>query len=655
MPIFRPFTLLILLLSMLAPFAESASKPVFPNPFIPQRADPWLIKHSDGFYYFIATTPQYDRIELRRSETLLGLQCAEPKTVWRRHESGPMSHHIWAPEIHYIDGKWYIYFAAGQREAIWKIRMFVLETEAANPLEGDWEEKGQIQTEWDDFSLDATTFEHRGSRYLVWAQQDPKIGGNSNLYISKMDTPWSLTGKQTMITTPQYDWEIQTYRVNEGAAVLKRNGKIFITYSGSATDHTYCMGLLWADENADLLQAGSWSKSDKPVFQTSEENGIFGPGHNSFTADEDGRDVLVYHARNYTKLIGSPLSDWNRHARIQHFTWDEAGFPDFGQPLPDSPPLPADKPLFRDPLFDGTADPVVIWNEERGRWWMFYTNRRAKADGLSGVAWVHGTHIGIAESCDNGASWSYLGTANISLPASIDVPDPTHWAPEVMRGPDGTYHMYLTFVPGVFENWNHDRSLLHLTSDNLKDWTYQSTLSLASDRVIDACVTRLKDGTWRMWYNNERDHKSIYYADSEDLYHWTDRGKAVGDQAGEGPKVVYWKNAYWMVTDVWEGLGVYRSDDALDWIRQDGENLLQIPGHGTDDQVKGGHPDIVVQGDQAFLFYFTHPGRTDASQEDGYETRRSSLQVVELEFEDGKLKANRDATTFIKLDPRFAY
>ena len=645
----RILQLALLLVAMLA---NAASAQTVPNPLIPQRADPWVYRHTDGYYYFIATVPQYDRIELRRADSLEGLAAAEPVTIWDRHPSGPMSHHIWAPEIHYIDGKWYIHFAAGQAEAIWKIRMYVLENETTNPLEGDWIEKGQIQTAWDDFSLDATTFEHRGVRYLIWAQHDPKIGGNTNLYISAMANPWTLSGPQVMISTPDFDWEKQRYKVNEGPAVLTRHGRIFVAYSASGTDHNYCLGLLWADEDANLLDPASWSKSPTPVLATSDENGIYGPGHNSFTQDAEGRDVIVYHARNFKEIKGDPLRDWNRHTRIQNFTWNADGFPVFEAPAPESPPLEAAKPLYRDPLYDGAADPVVLWNPHRARWWMFYTNRRANDDSLSGVAWVHGTHIGIAESSDGGASWAHHGVANIQLPESLTIDQPTHWAPEVITGPNGVHHMYLTLVPGVFENWNHPRSIVHLTSQDLLNWTYQSTLPLASDRVIDACVAPLPDGTWRMWYNNERDHKSIYYADSPDLYQWTDGAKVVGDRAGEGPKVVRWKNHYWMVTDVWDGLGVYRSDDAVNWTRQQGPNLLQLPGQGEDDQVKGGHADIVIQGDQAFLFYFTHPGRIAGATDDNHSTRRSSIQVVELLYAAGQLAAKRDTPTRIKLLPQ---
>ncbi|WP_078544000.1 glycoside hydrolase family 43 protein [Litchfieldia alkalitelluris] len=307
------------------------------NPVIEQRADPWVYKHTDGFYYFTASVPEYDRIEVRRSKTIQGLKDAETVTAWTKHESGVMSANIWAPEIHYLDGKWYIYFAAAREDAIFDHRMYVIENDSENPLEGSWVEKGQVKTDWESFSLDATVFEHKGQRYYVWAQRDPEIVGNSNLYIAKMTNPWTIEGPQVLITKPEYDWETIGFLVNEGAAVLKRNGKIFMTYSASATDYNYCMGLLSADEDSDLLDPKSWSKSSEPVFQTSEENSQYGPGHNSFTVSEDGtQDILVYHGRNYREIVGDPLWDPNRHTRAQVFTWNEDGTPNFGVPVADA-------------------------------------------------------------------------------------------------------------------------------------------------------------------------------------------------------------------------------------------------------------------------------------------------------------------------------
>ncbi len=308
------------------------------NPLIEQRADPWILKAEDDTYYHTASAPEYDRIELRKASTLAGLAEAPPVIVWHKHESGPMSYHIWAPELHRIGGKWYIYFAAGRAEDIWRIRIWVLENESDDPTTGAWSEKGEVLTAWDSFALDATTFEHKGNRYLVWAQSNPEVQVNSSLYIAPMSNPWTLAGPQVEIATPDFAWEQVKYKVNEGPAVLVRNGRIFITYSASATDASYCMGLLWADENSDLLDAASWHKLPEPVFTTCEENGQYGPGHNSFTVSEDGsRDILVYHARNYLEIQGDPLRDPNRHTRLQPFGWGEDGFPVFGQPVKDGP------------------------------------------------------------------------------------------------------------------------------------------------------------------------------------------------------------------------------------------------------------------------------------------------------------------------------
>jgi hypothetical protein len=318
-----------------------------------------------------------------------------------------------------------------------------------------------------------------------------------------------------------------------------------------------------------------------------------------------------------------------------------------------APGLVAAKPLFRDPVFDGAADPVVIWNPHVRTWWMFYTNRRANTPGLSGVAWVHGTRIGIAESADGGAHWAYVGTADIELPSSLGGEEPTEWAPEVITGPDGLHHLYIAVVPGIFEDWGHPRTIVHLTSPDLRTWRHAQALQLASDRVIDPCVYRLPDGTWRMWYNNERDHKSIYFADSPDLAAWTDRGKAsgVGERPGEGPYVFAWKGHEWMLVDLWKGLGVYRSDDCLHWQAQP-QNILGVPGHGPDDAVNGGHPGVVVSEGRAYCFYFTHPGRagTISPKDSGsLALRRSSIQVVELKEQGGEITCDRDAPTHIQL------
>ncbi|WP_188195759.1 family 43 glycosylhydrolase [Nonomuraea sp. SYSU D8015] len=331
-------TLLVVFANLLSPGPAHASPAVqYTNPLAAQRADPHIFRHTDGYYYFTATVPEYDRIVLRRATTIQGLAGAPETVIWRKHATGEMGAHIWAPEIHFINGKWYVYFAAGRADDVWRIRMYVLESSSANPLTGAWTERGRIVTPWDTFSLDATTFVANGVRYLLWAQQEPGIATNSNLYIARMGAnPWTITGTTTRLTIPTLAWETRGFKVAEGPSVLQRNGRLFLTYSASATDANYCLGLLTASASADPLQASSWTKSPDPVFASSAATSQYGPGHNSFTVSEDGQsDILVYHDRNYRDISGDPLNDPNRRTRVQKVYWRADGTPDFGIPVPD--------------------------------------------------------------------------------------------------------------------------------------------------------------------------------------------------------------------------------------------------------------------------------------------------------------------------------
>jgi GH43 family beta-xylosidase len=325
----------------LACSAMPAAESGWTNPILPQRADPHVMLHSDGSYYLTSTVPEYDRIELRRAKSLGGLGTAKAEVIWEKHDKGPMSHHIWAPEIHFIDGKWYIYFAAGKAEAVWDIRMYVLENPSPNPFEGKWEEKGEVTMNWESFALDGNTFVHEGTRYFVWAQSVPEEKGTS-VFIAEMKNPWTIRGKQAMITRPDLPWERIGYHVNEAPILIHRNGRLFLTYSASATDANYCLGLLTADENADLLDPASWKKSPEPVFKSNPATSQFGPGHNSFTTSPDGKtDIMVYHARSYEKINGEPLHNPDRATRAQVIRWKVDGSPDFGAPVADGPYDPA--------------------------------------------------------------------------------------------------------------------------------------------------------------------------------------------------------------------------------------------------------------------------------------------------------------------------
>lgn len=297
-------------------------------------------------------------------------------------------------------------------------------------------------------------------------------------------------------------------------------------------------------------------------------------------------------------------------------------------------------PLFRDPIHDGAADPTVIWNRDQREWWMVYTNRRADAPAIDDVSWVHGTDLGVASSSDGGLTWTYRG---VLQGLDLEWGRHTYWAPELVD--DGRqYHMYVSVIRGTPSHWaGHRRVIRHYTSPDLVTWRYESDLRLPSSNVIDACVHRLPDGAWRLWYKDEADGQHTWYADSPDLSTWRPIGPAVTGFPHEGPNVFTLGGWAWMITDTWVGQRVLRSDDFCSWSETG--LILDLPGSRPDDHTYGLHGDVVTDGDQGYLFYFTHPGRTPGSAGHGdlYEHRRSSIQVARLQVEDGRLICDRDA------------
>lgn len=302
------------------------------KPFIEQRADPYIIR-KEGWYYFTASAPEFDRIILRKARTLAGLPDAVEKIIWTRHAEGPLSCNIWAPELHFVDGKWYVYFAAargGADEAgVFDHRIYALVNDDPDPLSGGFTEAGRIDTGWESFSLDSTTVVYGGKRYFIWAQRDFDIPGNSNLYIAEMKNALELKLPGVRLSIPEYVWECRGFLVNEGPSCLIHDGRLYLTYSASATDERYAMGMLTLKENGDPLKAEDWNKSPVPVMVTEENNGLYGPGHNSFTVDEEGKDLLVFHARPYPGFKGDALSDPNRHCFLRTVRYDMDNRPVF--------------------------------------------------------------------------------------------------------------------------------------------------------------------------------------------------------------------------------------------------------------------------------------------------------------------------------------
>ncbi len=298
----------------------------------------------------------------------------------------------------------------------------------------------------------------------------------------------------------------------------------------------------------------------------------------------------------------------------------------------------APKPLYRDPVYDGAADVSTIYDQAQRHWTMFYTNRRAtlKFPDPKDVAWVHGTPIGMAISTD-GLKWRYKGQAQ--LPEACA--GKTLWAPEMYRE-SGLYHMWVTVVPGIYSNWNGPRHIVHLTSTDLDHWTCSDRLDLGSDRVIDPSVIRLDNGAYRIWFKDERAGSRIFAADSSDLIHWTRQAAPVVYMAAEGPKVFRFKGYFWMIADAWKGLIVLRSTDALIWTLQ-ADRILETPGKQLTDRSMGHHPDVIVNGGRAFIYFFVQQDAEPETAADKWYRQRSAIQVGELTFKDGQLGVDRDA------------
>jgi GH43 family beta-xylosidase len=302
----------------------------FCNPIIASAADPWVHKHIDGSYYFMST--QAGRLELTQSTSLTGLTHGRKKTIWSPESGGRYSYNLWAPEIHWLDGKWYIYYTANDGGGDESRRICVLENEATDPMEGEWVWKGALPTPVP--GLDGTVMTVSNQHYFLYAGYGHFPDYGSAIYIARMTNPWTLEGDHILLTAPTLDWEKQGgMAINEGPVSLHRNGRIFLIYSASTTwSEDYALGMLTMDEAADPMTPSSWTKSAQPVFHKNVENGVYATGHNSFTQSPDGKeDWIIYHA------LPAPGADVGlRATRMQKFDWNPDGTPDFGVPLSDT-------------------------------------------------------------------------------------------------------------------------------------------------------------------------------------------------------------------------------------------------------------------------------------------------------------------------------
>lgn len=309
----------------------------FKNP-IARGADPWVIRHGDSYYWCLSENDQ--GVAVYRSSTLTSL--GEKFVVWKAPSTGPHCAEVWAPELHRLDGRWYIYVAASDGHNATH-RMIVLEAAGDDPT-GEFHFKSEMYT-GDDFAgrqnnrwaIDGTILEHRGTRYFLWSgwrdERDEQW-----LYIAPMSNPWTLAAARVQICeNDDYAWEHvgesrRERGLNEGPQILQRDGRTFLVYSCSGSwEPTYKLGLLEL-VGADPMNPRAWRKQASPVFVRTDKT--WGVGHCSFTTSTDGaEDWIVYHAKI------SRTHGWQREIRAQKFEWDGTGLPLFGAAVDRHVPL----------------------------------------------------------------------------------------------------------------------------------------------------------------------------------------------------------------------------------------------------------------------------------------------------------------------------
>ncbi len=326
---------------------KSVPQQTFTNPLLSYGADPWNI-YKDGFYYYTQTMG--GKLVIWKTKDLAELKTAPSKTVWVPPAGKAYSKQLWAPELHFINDKWYMYFAADNGKNTTH-RIYVIENTSKDPMQGEWTFKGKISDSTDRWAIDASVFDYKKQWYMIWAGWEAGKNGAQDIYIAKMKNPWTLDGSRVRISKPTYDWEKYGdllvdenednpahVDVNEGPQILQHKKRLFLIYSASAcwTDY-YGLGMLTFTGKDNLLDSASWFKSPASVFKQSSVNGVYAPGHNSFFKSPNGKeDWILYHA-NPAPNLGCGGS---RTPRAQKFTWKKDGTPDFGEPVKPGVPIP---------------------------------------------------------------------------------------------------------------------------------------------------------------------------------------------------------------------------------------------------------------------------------------------------------------------------
>lgn len=311
----------------------NGAKNTFSNP-VWDGADPWMVKHNNEYVYCWSAN---NGIKVSRSVKLT--QKGEVKEIWHAPALGWNRNCVWAPEIHFIQGHWYVYYAAGESGPPFIHQRTGVLRSKTDDVFSEYDDMGKLYTgdnpedpSSNVWAIDMTILEHRNKLYAIWSgwiKQEPTDATQQHLYISEMENPWTLKGKRVKLSSPVESWETGgPLNLNEGPEILKNGDKVFVIYScRESWTVEYRQGMLQLiNPEANLLDPANWKKSG-PVFEGNEQ--VLGVGHCSFVKSPDNsEDWIIYHSKKTTK------PGWERDIRMQPFKWNADGTPNFGRAIP---------------------------------------------------------------------------------------------------------------------------------------------------------------------------------------------------------------------------------------------------------------------------------------------------------------------------------
>ena len=321
----------------------------FEFPVAWHKADPAICRWN-GKYYFISTNDLDGNhsLYIREADNIPGLVTAQQTLILDTKTYPHLGNLLWAPEMHIIDGRLYI-FHAGTPESFFCEQSHVMALKPnGNPLKAsDWEmprrvvkADGSMLYGEEGITLDMTVFWSAGRLYASWSQRQFKpVDLGAWLYIAELDPqkPWQLKSEPQVLTVPEYGWENNHVFVVEGPFALYRNGRIYLSYSGALVDSTYVVGMLSMEDGADPLDPASWTKENYPLLTSRSVEGEYGPGHNAYVTDADGLVWNTYHARpgwqqttqgsSSTPVEGSKVVFGARSSGIRRVHFNVEGYP----------------------------------------------------------------------------------------------------------------------------------------------------------------------------------------------------------------------------------------------------------------------------------------------------------------------------------------